>query len=63
MAKYQVYGVISGSKYLGEVEASSEEEAEEKGCELETCCVCLCHHCVRECQDAEIYKLEVELSE
>lgn len=52
--KYLIYGKVVGTKYLGEVEADSEEEAIEKGWELDEACVCLCHQCSSECSDPEV---------
>jgi len=60
MKKYRVYGVVTGSKYLGEVEAANAEEAEQKAFdELEIGCF-LCHQCSSEAEDAEIHELNVE---
>jgi hypothetical protein len=61
MAKYRVCGVVAGSKYLGEVEAATEEEAKEKG--LKRAYVSLCHQCSGECSDPEIQEVNVELIE
>ena len=58
--KYQIYGKVVGSKYIGEVEASSEEEAIEKGWELDEACVTLCCQCSKECEDPEISDLIAE---
>ena len=58
--KWDIYGAVSGTKYIGQVEAESEEEAVEKGCELDGCCVCLCHVCASECQDPEIQEVIAE---
>lgn len=60
MKKYRVYGVVTGSKYLGEVEAENAEEAEQKAFdELDIGCS-LCHHCSSEAEDAEIHELNIE---
>jgi hypothetical protein len=59
MAKFKVYGQVVGSKYLGEVEANSKEEAEIKGGNLDECYVSLCHQCSRECDDPQIGDIEV----
>lgn len=58
--KYHCYGVVVGSKYLGEVEADSEEEAEERALELESASVSLCHQCASECEDPQIDKITAE---
>ena len=60
MAKFRVYGVVTGGKYLGVVEADSAEEAVEKAGELDECCVSLCHQCASECDGAEISDLSAE---
>lgn len=57
--KYSCYGVVTGTKYLGEVEADSPEEAKEKMF-AKVDRPCLCHQCTRECEDAEIHEIEVE---
>ncbi|MEJ2293866.1 MAG: hypothetical protein P8Y23_03785 [Candidatus Lokiarchaeota archaeon] len=57
--KYSVYAKVVGSKYLGEVEASSEKEAIEKGWGLDEACVCLCHQCSSECENPEVDDISV----
>lgn len=59
MPKYDVYGEVQGTKYLGEYEAESPEEAEEMAMEAEGS-VRLCHQCHNECEDAEIVDCKVE---
>lgn len=56
MPKYNVYGTVVGSKYLGVFEASSAEEAVEKALQSDEAYVSLCHQCAGECEDAEIHK-------
>lgn len=60
MRRYRAYGTVTGGKYLGEVEAETPEKAKEIASELESACVCLCHACSEECEDAEIYEINVE---
>lgn len=48
MRKYAVYGVMTGSKFLGEFEANSPEEAKEMAANSEQNNVCLCHQCADE---------------
>jgi len=56
--KYQCTGVVTGSKYLGEVKADSEEEAKEKAFALESAFIGgLCHECSKECEDPEIHEI------
>lgn len=54
MAKYRIYGTVTGSKYLGEVEAESKEEAEEAAWEQLDTSVSLCWQCSGEINDPEI---------
>jgi len=58
--KYRVYATITGSKYIGEFEANSKEEAEEMAWKSNDYCVSLCHQCSREMEDPEITELELE---
>jgi hypothetical protein len=60
MTIWNVYGSVKGSKYLGEVEAETEEEAQEKAMALDTFSVCLCHQCDSQCEDPEIDEVTVE---
>ena len=56
---WRCYGHVQGSKYLGEVQARSAKEAQEKAyAELE-CGVSLCHQCTDECEDPEIDEVTV----
>ena len=63
MKKFNVYGIVTGTKYLGQVEAETEEEAKEKaegvGSYLELH-ISLCHQCSREINDPEIHEVNVE---
>jgi len=60
MSKYNVYAEIRGSKFVGTVEAANEEEARERGWELDDCYVSICHQCSNEIDDPEIEELIVE---
>ena len=60
MKRWRVCAVVAGSKYLGEVEAETREDAIKKGYELDTACVSLCHACAGEVEDAEIQEILVE---
>ena len=60
MTKYNVTGVVSGSKHIGVFEANSKEEAEKMAYESEEIYVSLCYACSSECEDAEIQKLVIE---
>lgn len=61
--KYNLIGTVTGSKYLGTVEAESAEEAIEKAYKLDTCSISLCHQCTDECEDPEITEIIAELDE
>lgn len=45
MPKYRVYGIIGATISIGEVEADSPEEAQEKADELPIPSYQLCHQC------------------
>jgi hypothetical protein len=61
MAKWSLTGCISAGKYLGTVEAETKEEAIEKGWQLESCHVSVCHQCADDVEDPEI--IEIAASE
>lgn len=48
MPKFRVYGVFTGSRYLGEFEAETAEAAEQLAAESGENHVCLCHQCSSE---------------
>lgn len=60
MPKYRVYAKVSGSKYLGEFEAATPEEAEQLALESDEAAICLCHQCAGECESAEVEEVTVE---
>lgn len=57
--KFSCYAQVIGSKYLGDVEADSLEEAEEKADELETLNIGLCHQCADQVEDPTITEIVV----
>jgi hypothetical protein len=59
--KYRAYGSVVGSKYLGEFDATSPEEAHAKA--LADADVSLCHQCAGECEDPSIERVVVEWEE
>ncbi len=61
--KYRCYAAVTGGKYLGEVEADSPEEAEQKAWALDTCSVQICHQCSGEIEDPEVQRIDVEPAE
>jgi hypothetical protein len=60
LKRWRCYGAVTGSKYLGEVEAQTAEEATEKAFKLSEAHVSLCHQCAGECEDATIEEITVE---
>lgn len=48
MPKFAVYGIAHGSKFLGEFEADTEEEAKEMAANSAENHICLCHQCSSE---------------
>ena len=60
LMKYALYAKVVGTKYLGEVEADSMEDAIEKGYQLDSCSVGVCHQCSREIDDPVIDEIEAE---
>ncbi|MFD2334653.1 hypothetical protein ACFSR7_35875 [Cohnella sp. GCM10020058] len=60
MPKYSVYGYIRTSKFIGEFEAATKEEAEQMAWDSDEAYVSVCHHCARQVQDPEIISMDVE---
>ncbi len=54
MKTYTITARIVGSKYIGEVEAASPQEALDKATDLPGFGASLCHQCCSECEDPEI---------
>lgn len=54
MKTWNVTGVVTGSKYLGEFEAETEAEAIQMALESDAAQVGLCHQCSGECEDPEV---------
>jgi hypothetical protein len=48
MAKFNIYGIWTASKFIGEFEAETEEEAVEMAANSEENHVCLCHQCANQ---------------
>ena len=63
MPLYNVYGKVSGTKYLGEIEAESEEKAVGIALESDMAGISLCNQCAIECEDAVIDAAVAELVE
>jgi hypothetical protein len=60
MPRYRVSGTVIASKYLGEFEADTEEEAIEMALSSENAYVSLCHQCSGECENPEIHDANAE---
>jgi len=60
MTVYIVHGLVVGTKYLGEVEAESRDEAEELAWKKFRPSVSLCHACSHQVEDPEINELVIE---
>lgn len=60
MKKFHVYAVVTGSKYLGEVDAETKEEAIEKGENLKSVNISICHQCSSECENPEVTEITAE---
>tara|TARA_E500000305_G_C4028231_1_gene243093 strand:+ start:698 stop:901 length:204 start_codon:yes stop_codon:yes gene_type:complete len=60
MPKWIIYAVVSGSKFLGEVEAATKEEAIQKAWGLDSCYASVCHQCSRQIEDAEVTDIHAE---
>jgi len=58
--KFRVYGIVSGSKFLGVFEAETEQEAKDLGAESENTHISLCHQCSNECDDAQIHEYQAD---
>lgn len=63
MPKYNVYGTVTGGKYLGEFEADTPDAAKDMAMASDANSVCLCHQCNSECEDPEITELHADLIE
>lgn len=58
--KYRVYGRVVATKYIGEFEANSKEEAEQMAWNADKSDVSVCYHCSKEVSEPEIHKMIVE---
>lgn len=56
MPRYHVTGAVTGSKYMGEFEADSPEEAIELAMAGEGAHCSVCHHCSSQVEDPEIHE-------
>lgn len=59
MTKYHISAIVQGSKFIGEFEADSKEEAIKMAWEHENAEVNLCHQCSDDCEDANIAEMDV----
>ena len=60
MSKWNVYAIITGSKYLGEFEAETQEEAQDKAAESPDAYVSICHQCAKDIDDPQISEFQAE---
>lgn len=60
MKKWLIYATYSASKFIGEYEAETEEEARAKAEEDAPPNVCLCHHCSGEIDIGDVIDLIVD---
>jgi hypothetical protein len=58
MPRYDVYGAVTGTKYLGEYTAKNKAEAKEMA--LRDASVSLCFQCTSECEDATVESVSAE---
>lgn len=63
MPKFRVSASVVGSKYIGEFEAETAEDAEQLARDSSEASISLCHQCSCECEDAECSDMQVELVE
>ena len=63
MKKYSVYAVVTGTKYMGDFEAVSEEQAIDLARVSAGADIRFCHQCSRECEDPMAHKFTAELNE
>ena len=62
MPIYKVYGILTGSVYLGEYEAENEDAAEDMADkDPANWMPSLCHQCSGEVEINDIYEVQVEL--
>lgn len=61
MPKFHVYGKVTGSRYMGEFEAESRQEAMEKADSEIGGAFSLCHQCSGKVEDAEVEAVDAEL--
>lgn len=58
MKKFNVYGKVVGTKYLGKFTTNNKQEAINKAEKISS--VSLCHQCSKECEDPEIIDIFAE---
>ena len=61
MPKFHVSAAVTGSKYIGEFEAATKEEAIEMATNSSAAYVSMCHQCSDECQDPECTEFYAEV--
>jgi hypothetical protein len=58
--RWDCYGVVRGTKYLGTFEADTADEAEVLASNSAAAGVRLCHQCDPQCEDPEISEIRAE---
>lgn len=61
LKRWNVYGTVTGGKFIGAFEAATAEEAMDKA--ADSADVSLCHQCSGECENAEIEVTHAEVDE
>lgn len=61
--RWDCYGVVKGTKYLGTFEADTADEAKILAGNSAVAGVRLCHHCDAQCEDPEISEIHAELAD
>lgn len=56
--RFSIYGIVTGSKYLGEVEAETADDAVLDAWETLDTSVSVCHHCAKDISDPEIHEIQ-----
>jgi hypothetical protein len=60
MAKWSVWAKVTGTKYLGDFEAATKEDAEAMALNSDAASVNLCHYCTPNCEDPECVEAMAE---
>lgn len=61
MPKYSVHATIVGSKFLGEFDAETAEEAERLAVQSDAARMCLCHQCSSQVDGLQVEEASAEI--